>query len=263
MLFLVRGLCLPQRCSAGAEVRPGCIPAQEGGERRPTSGPLGASKKAPEVRRRELLGSGGGSLAAALAELCGRRAAALLRSQHGSEVLVEACCGGQGGLLEDCLQGGPALAAVHDALVAAVADGSAAPATSKAGKAGGQEAGEEEPALSHFFGSRALRRLVLASTCDDAPAAAAAAEFVGKLWRGVLRGRCAPWVHTHAAKVLAALPKCGEPSVRAEAAKELAAAVPGSLDDWAAKLTGGGEKGPAAQGHARSAGRKRKHKQKA
>jgi pumilio family protein 6 len=233
---------------------------QGGGGRRPTSGPLGASKKAPEVRRRELLGGGGGSLAAALAELCEQRAAALLRSQHGSEVLVEACCGGQGGLLADCLQGGPALAAVHDALVAAVADGSAGPAT---GEAGGQEAGEEEPALSHFFGSRALRRLVLASTCDDAPAAAAAAEIVGKLWRGALRGRCAPWVHTHAAKVLAALLKCGEPSVRAEAAKELAAAVPGSLDDWAAKLTGGGEKGPAAQGHSQSAGKKPKNKQKA
>lgn len=209
-------------------------PCLQGGGARPTSGPLGASKKDPEVRRRELLGGGGGaSLAAALAQLCAQQAGRLIRSQHGSDVLAEVCRGGEGGLLEGCLEAAPtSLADVHDALVAAVAGGADAATASQQGS----EGGEQEPVLSHFFGSRALRRLVLASG-DGGGSGAAAGAFAAKLWAGALRGRCKQWVGTHAEKVLAALAQCGEAATRAAVRKELAPLVGGSLDDWAAKLT--------------------------
>jgi pumilio family protein 6 len=130
---------------------------------------------------------------------------------------------------------------VHDALVAAIAqygsDGQAAAAAAD-GEGGGEEA--QEPVLTHFFGSRALRRLLLASGADDASGRLAAA-FAGKLWLRVLKGRCKELVGTHAAKVLAALLQCGAADVKKQAAKELQAAVPGSLDEWAAGLTQKGD----------------------
>ena len=216
-----------------------------GGGARQTSGPLGASKKSPEVRRRELLGSGAGSLAAALAELCTQRAGALIRSQHGSDVLVEVCRGGEGGLLQECLEDPGQLAAVYDALVAAVAgEPNAASSEGDDGEDGGAAAAQE-PALSHFFGSRALRRLVLASS-DAGPAGAAAAQATAKLWSGALAGRCREWVGTHAAKVLAALLQCGDAATKAAAAKELKPLVKGSLEEWAAKLTAKPDKQQAA-----------------
>ena len=63
------------------------------------SGPrvLGLSKKEGALRRRELLGSGPSSLAAALTALVSERAGPLLRSPHGSEVVIEVARGGDGG----------------------------------------------------------------------------------------------------------------------------------------------------------------------
>jgi pumilio family protein 6 len=92
--------------------------------------------------------------------------------------------------------------------------------------------------LSNFFGSRALRRLVLASG-DGGPSGAAAAAFTQKLWSGALQGRCAQWVDSHAAKVLAALLQCGDAAVKKEAAAELRPLVKGSssLEEWSARLT--------------------------
>lgn len=238
---------------------PACV---QGGDARPTSGPLGASKKDPEVRRRELLGGGGGggaSLAAALVQLCAERAGELIRSQHGSDVLVEVCRGGEGGLLESCLEGaGASLAGVHDALVASVAGGADATA-SAAPQQDSQQGGEEEPVLSHFFGSRALRRLVLASG-DGGGSGAAAGAFAAKLWAGALRGRCRQWVGTHAEKVLAALAQCGEAATKAAARKELAPLVGGSLDEWAAKLTA--KQPPAAAGKRQGKGKQQQQQHK-
>lgn len=213
------------------------LQGEGGANARPTSGPLGGSKKDPEVRRRELLSGGGAaSLAASLAALCSEQAGRLIRSQHGSDVLVEVCRGGEGGLLAECLEGGAeALAPVHDALVVAAAgtDGAAGSGEEEQEEGG---SGGGEPVLSHFFGSRALRRLVLASG-DGGAAGAAAAAFVGKLWSGALQGNCKQWVDTHAAKVLAALLHCGDPAVVKAARSELKPLVKGSLDEWAAKLT--------------------------
>jgi pumilio family protein 6 len=211
----------------------------EAANARPTSGPLGVSKKQPDLRRRELLSSGGASsLAAALVALCTEQAAQLIRSQHGSDILVEVCRGGEGGLLEECLEDAAALGAVHDALVAAVADRSGSGSEEEVEEG---EAKQKEPVLSHFFGSRALRRLVLASSAEDASGAAAAA-FCSKLWHGALQGHCGEWVGTHAAKVVAALLQCGDEEVKAAVATELKPlALPGgSLEEWATQLTSGG-----------------------
>lgn len=213
------------------------------------------------MRRRELLGGGGGgaSLAAALVQLCAERAGELIRSQHGSDVLVEVCRGGEGGLLEGCLEGaGASLADVHDALVAAVACGADATAAA-APQQDGQQGRQEEPVLSHFFGSRALRRLVLASG-DGGGSGAAAGAFAAKLWAGALRGHCRQWVGTHAEKVLAALAQCGEAATKAAARKELAPLVGGSLDEWAAKLTA--KQPPAAAGNRQGKGKQQPQQQK-
>ena len=223
---------------------------------RPTSGPLGASKKDPEVRRRELLGGpDNASLAAALAALCAERAASLVRSQGGAEVLLEVCRGGEGGLLAEAV-GEEALAAVHDALVAAVAAGSsaaAAAAGSGSDEEGREEEVAEEPALLNFFGSRMLRRLVLASA-DGGPSGAAASGFVEKLWRSALEGQCSRWVDTHAAKVLAALLHSGVPAVKPVAAAELRPLLPKgqSCEEWAAKFV---SHGPKQQGRGKAAKR--------
>jgi hypothetical protein len=58
---------------------------------------LGASKKDPALRRRELLGSGPKSLAAALTALVAARAPALLRSPAGGDLVVEVARGGEDG----------------------------------------------------------------------------------------------------------------------------------------------------------------------
>lgn len=190
------------------------------------------------MRRRELLASGGSSsLATALIKLCTEHAPQLMRSQHGSDILVEICRGGEGGLLEECLGEAGLLGTAHDALVAAVVGSSADAA--EGSKEEGMLAQLQDPALTHFFGSRALRRLVLASSATDA-SGAAAASFASKLWHGALQGRCHDWVDTHAAKVLAALLQCGDEEVKQAATQELKALVPGSLEEWAAQLLGSG-----------------------
>eukprot|EP00887_Chlorella_sp_A99_P001683 scaffold8.g1683.t1 len=201
-----------------------------GGARR--AGPLGA-------RRRELLGSGAGSLAQALVALCSSRAGELLRGQHGGEVLLEVARGGEGGLLA-AAAGADALDAVHAAVAAAAAG---------AGEEGGEEGGEEEgqerqgQRKAEDPGRRpaaplTLRRLVLASA-EAGPAGAAATQAVALLWRDALQGRCARWVGTHAAKVLAALLHCGSAEVRAAAAAELAPLLPrgaAGVEAWAAQF---------------------------
>lgn len=233
---------------------------QGGGGGRPTTGPLGISKKDPDVRRRELLGGGApASLAAALCALCAQQAGQLVRSQHGSDVLMEVCRGGEGGLLLECLGEGAAeqLAAVHDALVAVVAGGDeqAAEEEEEEEEEDGPQQ-QQEPVLSHFFGSRALRRLVLASN-DGGAAGEAAAAFAGKLWHGALAGQCKQWVDTHAAKVLAAVLHCGDAATKQAAAKELKPLVKGcSLDEWADRLTS--KKG---EGKPQQAGKHQKQQQ--
>jgi hypothetical protein len=216
---------------------------EEGGEAASASlapGPLGVSKKDPDVRRRELLAGG---LGAALAALCAAEAGTLLASQHAAPVVAEVCCGGEGGLLEEVV-GAPALDAVHAAVAAAAA--CAAPAGAPAAGAAAAS-----PLLEDFFGSRALRRLAV-GTAAPGREGAAAARAVDALWAGALRGRCAELAGTHAAKILAAVALSGDSAAAKGVAAELKGAVPGGdVAAWAERLSGarrdeGGAKGGAA-----------------
>jgi pumilio family protein 6 len=232
---------------------------------------LGESKKAADVRRRELLGSGPGSLSGGLVQLCAEQAPQLLASPVGSEVLVEVARGAGGGLLWQLQQDG--VRAVHEALVQHIqqelASGSSStPAAAAAAKqqqqqqsgkkkggkaqqaaadagAGADDAdtGVIEPLLTHYYASRALRRLLLAgdSEGDEGAGARALAE---ELWSQALQGHCGQLVGSHAEKVLAALLHCGVPGVVQAAAAELQPLVGGGdTSAWAAKFVG-----PAAAG---------------
>ena len=66
---------------------------------------LGESKKPLGVRRAELFGSGLGSLAGRLVQLCTDKAEQLLRHPTGSNVLVEVAIGGEGGVSLQQLKG--------------------------------------------------------------------------------------------------------------------------------------------------------------
>jgi hypothetical protein len=181
-------------------------------------GPLGRSKKDQALRRKELLEGGlGMTLLTAVTEATPE----LLRQQHGADVVMEACRGGEGGVLEAAV-GAAAIDTLHDAVAAVAA---AAPAEG------------EEPLLSSYFGSRALRRLALASA-EPGAAGEAAARCVEKVWKAALKGRCAELAGSHAAKVLAAVLECGSSVAKGEAKKELAKAMPGGkLKTWAAQFS--------------------------
>ena len=130
---------------------------------------------------------------------------------------------------------------------------------------GAEEEADDSPLLSHYYASRALRCLALASREEGAGGEGARA-FVARLWDGALKGRCAALAPTHAAKVLAAVASGGEARVRGEAARELEGVVAGGdVDAWAARFVvaaggvGGGSKkangGGGDGGKARAAGK--------
>jgi pumilio family protein 6 len=194
---------------------------------------LGESKKAADVRRRELLGSGRSSLSGGVVQLCALQASELLQSPVGSEVLVEVARGAAGGLLWQLQQEG--VQAVHAALVQRV----------QADVSGVQQEGSE-PLLTHYYGSRGLRRLLLAGEAAGADGEEARA-FAQQLWSDALQGHCQQLVGSHADKVLAALLHCGVPSVVQAAAADLQALVGGNAQAWAATFMG--PAGGACQQH--------------
>ncbi|KFM22722.1 Pumilio-like protein 24 [Auxenochlorella protothecoides] len=188
----------------------------------PPAGPLGLSKKDPTVRRTEVLGGG---LGAALAALCAAEAGVLLRSAHGADVVAEVAAGG-------VLEAAASPAAV-DAVHAAVAALAAEPHGGGAGAA----APAQEHVLESWHGSRALRRLALQGSEARGGEESAPRRFVAALWRGALRGRCAEWASTHAAKVLAAVYAGAGPEDRAEIEAELGGVVEkGDVGAWAARF---------------------------
>ncbi|GAB4820309.1 hypothetical protein N2152v2_007355 [Parachlorella kessleri] len=258
-----------------------------GGGSRPASGPLGVSKKDDSTRRRELLGAGASGLGGALAALCVSHADELLRSQYGCDVVVEACRGGEGGLLAECA-GEAAVTALHRAVAAAVASSAQGPQQQEQqqqqqeggggkgasegedeGSRGAQQAQQQqEPLLEQYFASRALRRLVLSSAPQAGQSGVDAVQSpatrcVELLWaEGGLRGRCERWVGGHAAKVLAALVRCGSGAVRVAAAEELAPLVaPQGVEEWAERFAAAPQAAAAAAAAGgRKGGGKRKSK---
>jgi pumilio family protein 6 len=219
---------------------------------------LGESRKDPTQRRRELLSAGGkDSLAAALLALCAEQGAQLLCNQVGADVVVEVARGAAGGVLWELQQQG--VEAVHAAVVQQVAADcsrvASQPGPAAAGKkqkakkgkaaAGDADAGEQdaaeaeqqqEPLLTQYFASRALRRLLLAGGSEGADGAGARA-FAQQLWQQALQGQCEQLVGSHAEKVLAGLLHCGEQAVQQQAAAELQPLV-GDVEAWAAKFWG-------------------------
>ena len=240
--------------------------------------PLGESKKDPEARRRELLGAGG--FGAALVALVSEGASALLRLPAGCDVVAEVARGAQGGLLWQSQR--EAVEAVHAAIVEAAAAGVLGSASGggkqaeekqqeddkpkkkqkqqqpkqqkeqhECGDGCGHDHGDaheddQTPLLSHYYASRALRRLALASREPGAGGDGARA-FVARLWDGALKGQGAALAATHAAKVLAAVATGGDARVCEEARAELAGAV-GDVDEWARRFVGGKESGGGGGG---------------
>jgi pumilio family protein 6 len=184
------------------------------------SGPLGLSKKDANLRRKELFVGAG--LGKALVTLCTDSAAELLAMQHAADVLVEVCRGGEGGVLEEVV-GEESIDAVQAATVAAAI----------AKNDGDGSKGEQ--LLQSYFGSRALRRLVLASR-DQGRAGKAAQRFVKLLWERGLKGRCAEIRASHAAKVLGAVVHSACPAVGA-AVKELELSGVDDVSKWADTFT--------------------------
>lgn len=103
-------------------------------------GAIYVARKDPALRRRELLGSGAGSLGAAVVAECQARAGELMRDRHGCEVALEVARGGAGGVLaeEEGCGCGDGVAGVREAVVGECA----------------QEGGK---LMEDFFVSRALR----------------------------------------------------------------------------------------------------------
>jgi pumilio family protein 6 len=228
---------------------------------------LGESKKDSALRRQELLGSGPDSLGAGLVGLCAEQAVQLLTNPVGSEVLVEVARGAAGGVLWQQHEAG--VRAVHQAIVQQLQQDVAALSSSngkqqlkqkgKKGKGSSEAADAAEPLLTHYFGSRALRRLVLAASSEGAEGAAARA-FAEQLWQQALQGQCKQLVGGHAEKVLAGLLHCGVQSVEQAAAAELKPLVGGDVQQWAAKFLGppGQQQGQQKQAEQQQAGGKQK-----
>lgn len=234
----------------------------EGTTKRQNSGILGQSKKDDIARRLEIFGSGPGSFSSALLDLCTSHCEEMLTSQWGCDVLIEVCRGGEGGVLlqkkttgdadgeednggkkgkkkntnnnMDKCRTSSSLNDVHDAVVATVASSLQPPShdysPSEEEGEKNKEKKEKKNVLEDYFGSRALRRLVLASNDD-----ATAKGLVEKLWKGALTGKCKEVYEGHGAKVVAALVCCGSEKVKKEVKKEMVCVVK-DVEAWAVQF---------------------------
>lgn len=173
-------------------------------------GKLGESKKDPILRRRELLENG--TLGKALVNVCKESASDLVASQYASDVVVEVCTGGKDNVLENVV-GAEEIDAVHRMIVDAAKEGLEK---------------DDLGVLGSYYGSRALRRLVLASQEKQG----AATRFVDSLWKEVLQGKCVELHTTHAAKVLAAVVHSGSSTAKKGIVKELKSKVK-NVEQWA------------------------------
>uniref|UniRef100_A0A061SK00 Pumilio homology domain family member 6 n=1 Tax=Tetraselmis sp. GSL018 TaxID=582737 RepID=A0A061SK00_9CHLO len=182
----------------------------------------GVSRKDPDLRRREVLGSGPGSLSESVVAAVEADAGALIRDFHGADCLVEVARGGEGATLaEVCSEG---VERAQDMIVQMAA---------AARDHGDDDAGGEEHVLLNYVANRALRRLLILGRTDET-----VRRFAQKLWDGALKGRCKEWFGSHADKVLAAVLSCGDVAVEKAATEELQPLVAkqggaGGLQEWA------------------------------
>jgi len=175
----------------------------------------------------ELLGSGKGSLAAALLAHCQAHTLEMLTSRTVADVVVELCQGDCSGGLWDACEAD--VRALHAAVAAAAAESTSGAAEGAETDVGPAPA-PAEPVLEHYFASRAILKMI-SGTKGDAGSAAARDAFCSALWEGAVQGRCKALIASHAAKIVAALATCGNPDVVAAARKELKGCVKG-VDAW-------------------------------
>ena len=95
------------------------------------------------------------------------------------------------------------------------------------------DAGEEEHVLMSYFSSRAVRRLIVASS-HHASGDGAITDFPALLWEAALKGRCQQWLGTHAEKILAALATCNHSKISKAMEVELQPILGKSVEQWAA-----------------------------
>lgn len=158
-------------------------PENEGEEATTLETQLGLSKKDELLRRQELLKDG---LWKSISTVLVESAADLLNKQFASDVVVEACIGGDGNVLEETFGSADAVNAVHDAVIGAISS--------------------DGEVLESYFGSRAIRRIVLAS---NGTTTCGAHRFTERLYDEVIKGKAAKLKKTHAGKIIAALVVCG------------------------------------------------------
>ena len=96
-------------------------------------------------------------------------------------------------------------------------------------------AGEEEHVLLNYFSSRAVRRLIVASS-HHASEDGASSNFPMLLWEAALKGRCQQWLGTHAEKILAALATCSNSTISNAMEVELQPILGKSVEQWAAEF---------------------------
>lgn len=178
--------------------------------------PLGLSKKDHDTRLKEIW-SGGLGKALVLHCSSAQAAKSLLSTQHAADIVVDVARGGNGGLFEEVV-GVEMINKVHAAIVEACMPPSPG----------------EVDVLQDYFGSRALKRLVLSSA--ESARGNAASRFVEAFWSGVLKGRCGDLRETHAAKIVAAVCCAGTAKVKKAASAELRRAGVADPEGWASTL---------------------------
>lgn len=176
--------------------------------------PLGLSKKESSIRVREIWGGG---LGTALVSQClsSQTVKALLTTQHAADIVVDVARGGVDGVLEQVV-GAEMIDKVHTAIIEACMPPSQG----------------EADVLQDYFGSRALKRLVLSAGQSTTETNC---KFVDALWSRVLKGRCAELRETHAAKIVAAL-CCVSGKTGKSCLAELRLAGVADPQEWASTL---------------------------
>lgn len=165
--------------------------AEEGGEPETVEMQLGMSKKDDVLRRQEILSGG---IWEKVVNTIITSPEDLLCKQYSSDVVVEACIGGEANFIGNTFGKG-SLDTLHETVASSV------------GKA-----------LTDYFGSRALRRIIIASQGANEESAK---RFTTLLWKKALKGKCSELKESHAAKIVAALIQCGCPDIVTAVKKEL------------------------------------------
>eukprot|EP00889_Picochlorum_renovo_P001191 jgi/Picre1/28221/NNA_003627.t1 len=128
--------------------------------------------------------------------------------KYTSDIVVELCVGGENNFLEE-LSGVEDIDAIHKAVLESA-----------------------DTLLTDYYGSRALRRIILASNEKNGDSAK---RFTELLWKNHMQGTCKKLKDSHAAKIVAAFIHCGCPDIASKAKKEIKVKDPVA---WADKFTG-------------------------